>query len=71
MKSPGLILVIIGIVALAYGLIGFDRKSTLLDVGGIKATATEHSTSPVATVVGIVALVAGAAMLVSSKRGNP
>jgi uncharacterized membrane protein HdeD (DUF308 family) len=70
MKSPGIILVIIGIVALAYGLIGFDRKSTLLDVGGIKATATEHKTSPVAAVLGIISLVAGVALLVGSKRGT-
>jgi len=70
MKSPGIILVIIGIVALAYGIIGVDRKNTVLDVGGIKATATEHETSPVATVVGIIALVAGAAMLVSSRKSS-
>ena len=68
-KPLGSVLVVIGIVALIYGVVGFDRQSTVLDVGGIKATATEHKTSPVATVVGIVALIGGAAMLVSSKRG--
>lgn len=68
-KPLGIVLVVIGIVALIYGVVGFDRQSTVLDVGGIKATATEHKTSPVATVVGIVALIGGAAMLVSSKRG--
>ena len=68
MKTPGIVLVLIGLVALFYGIVGFDRQSTVLDVGGIKATATEHKTSPVATVVGIVALIGGAAMLMS-KRG--
>jgi hypothetical protein len=67
MKTPGIVLVVFGIVALIYGIVGFDRQETMLDVGGIKATATEHKTSPVATVVGIVALVAGAALLIRSK----
>ena len=67
MKTPGIVLVVFGIVALIYGIVGFDRQTTMIDVGGIKATATEHKTSPVATVVGIVALVAGAALLIRSK----
>jgi hypothetical protein len=69
MKTPGIVLVLVGLVALFYGIVGFDRQSTVLDVAGIKATATEHKTSPVATVVGIVALIGGAAMLMGSKRG--
>ena len=68
-KQLGVVLVVIGIVALIYGLVGFDRQSTVLDVGGIKATATEHKTSPAATVVGIVALIGGAALLIRPKPG--
>jgi len=67
MKAPGIVLVVLGIVALFYGLVGFDRQTAVIDVGGIKATATEHKTSPIATVVGIIALVGGAAMLVRSR----
>ena len=67
MKTPGIVLVVFGIVALIYGIVGFDRQTTMIDMGGIKATATEHKTSPVATIVGIVALVGGAALLVRSK----
>lgn len=69
MKQLGIILVVLGIVALVYGIIGFNQQTTMLDLGGIKATATEHKTSPVATVAGIVVLIAGAALLVSPKRG--
>jgi len=70
MKVPGIALVLLGILALFYGLVGFDRQTAVIDMGGIKATATEHKTSPIATVVGIVALVGGAALLVSSKRST-
>jgi len=69
MKGPGIALVVLGILALFYGLVGFNRQTAVIDVGGIKATATEHKTSPIATVVGIVALVGGAALLVRSKPG--
>jgi len=66
-KQLGIVLVVLGIVALIYGIVGFDRQTAVIDVGGIKATATEHKTSPIATVIGIVALVGGAALLVSSR----
>jgi len=69
-KQLGVVLVVLGIVALIYGIVGFDRQTTMIDMGGIKATATEHKTSPWATVIGIVALVGGAALLVGSRRGG-
>ncbi len=68
-KQLGIILVVLGIVALIYGIVGFDRQTTMIDMGGLKATATEHKTSPIATVIGIVALVGGAALLVRPKPG--
>jgi uncharacterized membrane protein YidH (DUF202 family) len=63
-RQLGIVLVVIGIIAVIYGVVGFQRQTANIDLGGIKATATEHKTSPVATVVGIVALVAGAALLI-------
>jgi uncharacterized membrane protein YidH (DUF202 family) len=68
-RQLGIVLVAVGIVALAYGILGFNQQTTMIDLGGIKATATEHKTSPIATVAGIISLVAGAAVLVSKKRG--
>jgi len=64
MKIIGVALVILGIVGLLYGGIGYRRERTILDVGGIKATATEHKTIPIAPVVGAAALVGGIVILV-------
>ena len=64
MKIVGIALVILGIVALVYGGIGYNRQTTILDVGGIKATATEHKTLPITPVAGAIALVGGIALLV-------
>jgi hypothetical protein len=70
MKPLGIALVILGVVALVYGIVGIDRQTAVIDVGGIKATATEHKTTPIATVLGIVSLVGGVALLVVTKRGT-
>ena len=70
MKLLGIALVILGVVALIYGGIGYNRQTTVLDVGGIKATATEHKTIPIAPIVGVISLIGGVALLVVSKRGT-
>ena len=64
MKLVGVGLVILGIVALVYGGIGYNRQTTILEVGGIKATATEHKTIPMLPVAGGIALVGGIVLLV-------
>ncbi len=64
MKIIGVALVILGVVALIYGGIGYNRQTTILEVGGIKATATEHKVIPIAPIVGVIALVGGIALLV-------
>ena len=71
MKIVGVALVMLGIAALFYGGIGYDRRTTILDVGGIKATATEHKTLPIAPAVGVVALVGGIVLLVVPRSRRP
>ena len=68
MRMIGVALVILGIVALVYGGIGYNRRTTILDVGGIKATATEHKTLPIAPVAGTVALIGGIVLLMVPKK---
>jgi hypothetical protein len=68
MKIVAVALVILGIVALVYGGIGYTRQTTILDVGGIKATATEHQTIPIAPVAGAIALVGGIVLLVVPRK---
>jgi hypothetical protein len=67
MKSLGLALLILGIGAVLYGLLGYDRQSTMIDLGGIKATATEHKTSPFVAGLGVGAVIGGLALLFRSK----
>lgn len=69
MRLLGIALVILGVVAVIYGGFGYNKQTTILDVGGIKATATEHKTIPIAPIVGVIAVIGGVALLMSSKRG--
>ena len=68
MKTIGIGLVILGIVALVYGGIGYSRDRTVFEVGGIRATATEHRTIPVPAIAGIITVIGGIALVVAEKR---
>jgi hypothetical protein len=71
MKIISIALMIIGIAALMYGGISYNRQRTILDVGGVKATATEHKTIPISPVLGAIALIGGVWLLVGNRRGAP
>ena len=68
MKRAGVALVILGIVLVVAGAFGFDRQRTVLEVGGLRATATEHRTIPYLPIVGAIALIGGIVLLVGGKR---
>ena len=68
MKTIAIVLVILGIVALVYGGIGYSRNRSLFEVGGMKATATEHKSIPIPAAVGVLALIGGVALLAADKR---
>lgn len=69
MKSIiGIVLVILGIVALVYGGIHYNDQKTVLQMGDFKATATEQKTIPISPIVGVISLVVGIVLLVGSRR---
>ena len=73
MKSTtwvGIVLMTIGIIALAYQGITYTTQKKVLDIGPIHATREEHHTIPLPPLIGIVALVGGIAVLVAGQRGQ-
>jgi hypothetical protein len=68
MKIFGFALVVIGVIALAYGGITYNRQKTILDVGPFKATATEQKNVPLSPIVGGIALLGGILLLVVPRR---
>lgn len=68
MKGTGLVLLFVGILALVYGGISYNRDRTVLDMGPMHVTATEHRNIPIPAIVGVVVLIGGVALLVSERR---
>jgi len=62
-KYIGIALVVLGLAGLIYGGMGYNHQTTILDVGGIKATATEHKTLPIAPFAAGIALLGGVTLL--------
>lgn len=68
MKLIGFVLVVVGVLALVYGGISYNRERTVLDVGPFKATATEQKNIPLSPIVGGIALVGGLILLVAQRK---
>jgi uncharacterized membrane protein HdeD (DUF308 family) len=64
-----LVLVVLGIVALAYQGFTYTTRKKVIDMGPIQATKQEHHSVPLPPVVGAIALVAGIIVLISDRRG--
>lgn len=64
----GIVLIVIGLVSLAYGGINYTREETIVDIGPIEATAETEERIPLSPVVGAVALVGGIILLVAGRR---
>ncbi len=71
LKIAGIILIILGVVALIFGGINYKTKEKVLDLGPIEATAEKEKTIPLPPVLGAIALVGGIVLLlVGAKKGT-
>jgi hypothetical protein len=68
MKIIGFVLLVLGVLALLYGGISYNRERTVLDVGPFKATATEQKNVPLSPIVGGIALLSGILLLAIPRR---
>jgi uncharacterized membrane protein len=73
MKSSsivGIVLIIFGIIALAYQGITYTTQKKVLDIGPIQATKQEHKTIPLPPIVGGIAMVGGIALLLAGSKNT-
>ncbi|AZG09461.1 hypothetical protein EGT29_17250 [Pigmentiphaga sp. H8] len=64
----GLLLIVLGVVALGYKGFSYTSEETLLKVGPVEATADTRKTVPIPTWAGVAAIVVGAAVIVLGRR---
>ena len=68
MKIVGIVLIVLGALALAYGGISYTKREKVLDIGPIEATAETRETIPLPPVLGAIALAGGIVLLVVGSR---
>ncbi len=64
----GVVLVVLGILALAYQGITYTTRDKVLDAGPLQASVEKEHTIPLPPVLGGVAIVAGVVLLVVAQR---
>ena len=66
----GIVLIVLGVLALAYQGITYTTREKVVDLGPIKASVDKQKTIPLPPILGAVALAAGVVLLVvGNKRG--
>ena len=66
----GIILIVLGVVALAYQGITYTTKEKVVDLGPLKVETKKEKTIPLPPILGGVALVGGIVLLIASSRGR-
>ena len=64
----GVVLVVLGILALVYQGVNYTSRETVIDIGPLHATAERQRTLPLPPVAGIAAVAGGVALLVAGMR---
>jgi hypothetical protein len=64
----GLILIILGVISLAYQGITYTTHKKVLDIGPIQATKEEHETISLPPILGGIALVGGIVLMIAGGK---
>jgi hypothetical protein len=68
MKLAGIVLIVLGALALTYQGIRYTTREKVIDLGPLQVTASERRSIPLPPIVGGVALVAGLALVLAERK---
>ena len=68
MTLAGVVLLVLGLAALAYQGFTYTSRETVIDIGPIKATADTEKTVPIPPIAGAAAVLAGVVLIVAGQR---
>jgi hypothetical protein len=66
----GILLIVLGVIAFAYGGITYTDREQIIDLGPIEATAEERKTIPLPPILGGLALAGGIVLLIVGSRNR-
>jgi uncharacterized membrane protein HdeD (DUF308 family) len=64
----GIVLIVLGVVALAYQGITYTTREKIIDVGPLKATVEKQKTIPLPPVLGGLALAGGIVLVIAGRQ---
>jgi len=64
----GIVLIVLGLVALAYQGITYTTREKIIDVGPLKATVEKQKTIPLPPVLGGLALAGGIVLVIAGRQ---
>lgn len=73
MKSSviaGVLLIVLGVLALVYKNVSYTSQETVLQIGSLKATTETEKNIPIPNVLGIVAIIAGVVVIAVGARSK-
>ena len=68
MKPLGLVLIVLGIIALVYGGFSYTKREKVVDLGPIEASVDQKKRVPLSPVVGVAALIVGVVLVSRRNR---
>jgi hypothetical protein len=68
MKIVGIVLIVVGAIALAYGGISYTKREKVVDIGPLDVTTETRETIPLPPVLGGLALAGGIVLLIVASR---
>jgi hypothetical protein len=68
MRITGVILIVIGVICLAFGGITYTKREKILDLGPLQASAERQKTLPLPPLLGGLALAGGVALMIAGSR---
>jgi drug/metabolite transporter (DMT)-like permease len=66
----GIILIVLGVLSLAYQGINYNRQESVVDVGPVHLTTETHDRIPLPPILGGLALAGGVVVLVAGTRAK-
>jgi uncharacterized membrane protein YidH (DUF202 family) len=67
-RLVGILLIVFGVLAVAYGGIRYTQRETILDIGPVQATRETHHEIPLPPLVGIASIVGGIVLVAAGSK---
>lgn len=68
LSIAGIVLIVLGAIALAYQGITYTKNEQVVDVGPLQVTAQDKETIPLPPVLGFIAVAGGIALMLVDRR---